>query len=298
MSVSILPDAGDCSATVAFAMSNEEFQLFRELVRQQTGIALSDAKKLMLASRLAPRLRAHSLSSYRTYYRLVREHDPGGEELRELINCVTTNKTSFFREPAHFDFLRDTILPGIRDRARHGESSVRIWSAPCSTGEEAYSIAITVCEVLKPLVGWDVRILASDLDTNVLARASRGIYDKESIAHLPLETTRNYFLRGKGAASATVKVKPQVRALIDFRRINLIEPHWPVDDLFDVIFCRNLLIYFERATQDELVRRLVKQLKPSGYLIVGQSEYLHWMRDFLEPVHGTIYRTRRMPKGQ
>lgn len=276
-------------------MTDLEFGLFRDLIRRETGIALGEAKKVMVCARLGRRLRHHSLSSFQQYFDLVSRNDPTREELRELINCVTTNKTSFFREASHFDFLRQTILPAIRERAAQGggsSRSIRIWSAPCSTGEEAYSIAITVSEALGTTANWDVKILGSDLDTNVLARAAAGTYPYESIAHLPASLTRQYFLKGKGASNGLVAVKPSLRRLVHLRHINLIAPPWPIRGLFDVIFCRNLLIYFDRQTQDSLIRRLVKQLKPDGYLIVGQSEYLHWMRDVVEPVVGTIYRTR------
>ena len=275
-------------------MSDREFQSFRDLVALHTGISLNDGKRSMLSSRLAKRLRSLSLATFDDYYALLTLSDPAGQELRQFINCVTTNKTSFFRESAHFDFVRREI----QRRRQLGSGGLvprqlSIWSAPCSTGEEAYSIAITVSEALNQASNWQARILASDIDTAVLGRAGRGVYQSDTIDSLPPDIKQHYFLKGRNSADGFVLVKPFLRRMIDFRRINLVEPIWSVHETFDIIFCRNVLIYFDRPTQDRLIRRLIQQLKPDGYLIVGQSEHLHWLREVVEPVSGTVYRARR-----
>lgn len=293
--------SADESVVVAggFPISNEEFRLFRELLFKEAGISLGEGKRQLVASRLAKRLRHHHFTSYKQYYQYVTTQDPRGEERLQMVNCLTTNKTDFFREGHHFDFLQHTVFPDLRQRAQRGKPRrMRIWSAACSSGEEPYTIAMTVREEFPPTSGWDIRILASDIDTEVLRRAERGVYDLDRLSGVPDAFKRKYFLRGKGKWDGSARVRPELQELISFRRINFIDPQWPVQARFDVIFCRNVIIYFDRDTQRRLFERLHGYLHEDGYLMVGHSENLHWLGDLFAPVRGTIYRPRAASRDQ
>jgi chemotaxis protein methyltransferase CheR len=220
--------------------------------------------------------------------------DPRGEESLQMINCITTNKTDFFRENHHFDFLREQVIPAIRERTLRGHPrKLRIWSAGCSSGEEPYSIAITVREALGSMSGWDVRILASDIDTVMVQTAQQGIYKEDKLVDVPEEMLRRYFLRGRGEWQGHFQAKQELRDMITFRRINLVEHPWPFRAVFDAIFCRNVVIYFARPTQQRLFEQMARVLSPEGYLFVGHSENLYWLSDLLVPLPGTVYRLRR-----
>lgn len=285
-------------------MEANEFRLFRDLIHRHTGIWLREGKQVMLASRLARRLREHRLNSFADYYRCVEGAQDGGRELGELINCVTTNKTAFFRESHHFDFLARTVVPESLTRVRrlHADPAgqparpdFRVWSAACSTGEEPYSIAITLLESpLRTVAGaWEIQVVASDIDTTVLAKAVRGVYGEEELEAVAPALRGKYFLRGKDAMTGSIRVKKQVAALVEFERINLMDRSWPLRTSFDAIFFRNALIYFQQETQDLFLRRMIRYLKPGGYLFLGHSEHIPWLHDVLEPLQKTIYRLRR-----
>jgi len=272
-------------------LTKTEFHQFQELILSEAGITLNESKRILVQSRLARRLRGLGLSTYSDYLVYLAKQPPQSPERREMINCITTNKTDFFRENHHFDFLRDRVIPEARARAQQGGlKKLRVWSAACSTGEEPYSIAVTIQEALGPERNWDVKILGSDIDTNVLATAEAGIYDAERFGPVPDALLRRYFMRRKsdGALLASDTLKSMIR----FRRINFIDPAWPIRTTFDVIFCRNVIIYFNRVTQQRLFERLAQYLKPTGYLLVGHSENLHWMNALLVPVRHTIYQLR------
>src|SRR5581483_5988820 len=199
--------------------------------------------------------------------------------------------TDFFREPAHFIFLKDTVFPQLLERAqRGGARRLRIWSAGCSTGEEPYSIAMTLREHFGPPPGWDVKILASDIDTEVLHKAEQGVYAVDHMHDVPGLLRQKYFLRGTGANAGRVRVRPELQELIKFRRINLIEEPWPIHTRFDLIFCRNVIIYFDRPTQQRLFERLAEYLHDDGYLLLGHSENLHWLNDLFVSQGNTIHR--------
>jgi chemotaxis protein methyltransferase CheR len=305
-------------ANSVFPMELREFKLFRTLVHERTGIWLRDGKQIMLASRLSRRLRHHGLPDFAAYYDFVQRVQDGGEEIRELINCVTTNKTSFFRERHHFNFLASTVVPQIQSASRPGvPRSIRVWSAACSTGEEPYSIAITLLEAIQaPLnakvashsqpapkraglpgfIGspgsWKIEVVASDIDTKVLETAVRAIYPEDSLATVDTPLQRKYFLRGTDDMHGCVKVKPDVARFVQFKRINLMDARWPLDDRFDVIFFRNALIYFNQETQDVFLRKMACYLKPGGYLFLGNSEHIPWLNEILAPLNQTMYRLR------
>ncbi len=265
-------------------MAERDFAFLRDLIMREAGIHLTEAKRSLVEGRLAKRLRHHKLPSYRAYVDLLRERDADGKELLEFVNCITTNKTAFFRESHHFDFLRHEVM------ARDPSRALRIWSAACSTGEEPYSIAMTARDAHA-----SASILASDIDTHVLATARAGCYNAERVSTLDGGALRAHFLKGAGANAGLFKVRPELQRMIDFRRVNLIEGNWPGGESFDVIFCRNVVIYFNRETQDRLFRRFAERLVPGGFLILGHSENLNWLGELYEPVGKTIYRLRGGP---
>lgn len=288
-------DNGDTGPTL---IPEKEFAAFRELILRETGIYLSDGKRQLVTSRLAKRLRQLHLPSFTAYYDLVTKGDPAGQELMQMINCITTNKTDFFRENHHFEFLRNRVVAEIRERVSRGAPrKIRIWSAACSSGEEPYTIAMTVREALdNNLYGWDVRILASDIDTQILQKAGQGVYPAERFGDVPDELKQRYFLRGKGQWEGHLKARKELTDLITFRRINFVEKPWPVNAKFDVIFCRNVIIYFNRDVQSQLFDEMAKYMTPHSYLFVGHSENLHWHHK-LKSVAGTIYRLKQQDGG-
>lgn len=279
-----------CDPISGYDMTDAEFGALRDLIYKVAGISLGDNKKQLLVARLGRRLRMLGLATFAHYHQRLVAEDPGGDEMREMLNCVTTNKTDFFRENHHFEYLRDHVLREAKERAaRGGPRRLRIWSAGCSTGEEPYSIAMTLLDALGGTGGWDIKILASDLDTQVLATAEKGIYAQERVASLPESIKHAHFLRGKGDSDGLVRVRPELQKLISFRRINFVETPWPIRTHFDLIFCRNVIIYFDRDTQRRLFERMREKVAPHGYLFVGHSENLFWLKDLFEPVHPTIY---------
>ncbi len=275
------------------ALTDPEFICLRDLILEHSGITLGDSKKQLVASRLARRLRLHHLTTYGDYYALVTQRDRNGEELRELINAITTNKTEYFREPHHFEFLCQTYLPKCIERAKAtGERRLRVWSAGCSTGEEPYTLAMTL-KSFAPLNGWDIELIATDLDTQVLARAQAGIYAEETIAPVPDELRRRFFKRGKGDNAGKMRVNEELRSMIAFRQLNLIQQPWAIHGLFDLILCRNVMIYFNADTQKAIVHGFGERLREDGYLFIGHSETLHGVHQIFEAQRGTIYRRRR-----
>jgi chemotaxis protein methyltransferase CheR len=267
-----------------FTISHEEFEQFRTLVYRESGINLNDTKKSLVVSRLSKRLRALGLTSFQAYFDLV-VADHAGDEFTEMLDLISTNKTDFFREPKHFEFLRDVIVPAL-DRTRQ----IRIWSSACSSGEEPYTIAMTVYDAVPMPVQWDCQILASDLSTKVLSQAAAGLYEEERVRNLPPELVRRHFLKGRGAHTGWIKVKPHLSSMIRFRRLNLMDERYPIKTPLDVIFCRNVMIYFDRPTQARLTKKFFRHLKRGGYLFIGHSESLQWIEHSFTPVAPTIYR--------
>jgi chemotaxis protein methyltransferase CheR len=260
------------------------FDRFRDLVYTKTGIALGSTKKSLLVSRLAKRAKDCGCQSFQDYYDAVIQAT-GGEEFLNMLDCITTNKTDFFREPVHFSFLRDVILASMGTERR-----LSVWSAACSSGEEPYSIAMTITDAMKQANRWDWRILASDISTRVLAQAKTGRYEMDRVERLPSDALHRHFLKGTGAAKGTVKVKSALTDHIAFRRINLMDEVYPIKTQLDVIFCRNVMIYFDRATQESVLRKFCRYLKVGGYLFVGHSESLQWVPNPFTYVAPTIYR--------
>lgn len=265
-----------------YRYTQEDFSRIRELIYASAGISLAPTKRDMVYSRLARRLRARELESFADYLRLLEGGDR--QELEAFINALTTNLTSFFREPHHFRILAEQLagVPGSRP--------VSIWTCASSTGEEPYSIAMTAADALKSRA--PVRVLATDIDTNVLATARRGVYQLEQLQKIPPELVQRHFLRGEGRHQGLARVKDELRRLVSFRQLNLLEESWPMRGRFDFIFCRNVMIYFDKATQHAVLRKLAAFLRPDGLLFVGHSESFHSASDLFRICGNTVYRLR------
>lgn len=262
-----------------FIFSRKDFEEVRKMIYDHAGIALSDAKEDMVYSRLARRLRATGKKSFQDYLALIRAgHE---EEWEAFVNSLTTNLTDFFREMHHFHILRD-FLKTRRDRP------ITIWSSASSTGEEPYSIAMTAVEVLGGY-GAPVEVLASDLDTNVLKKAADGIYPVDRLKKLTDSQQRQFFLKGTGDRAGMAKVKPELRAMVKFFRLNLLDAAWSIRQPLDAIFCRNVMIYFDKPTQYAILKKMKPLLKPDGLLFVGHSEALYHATDLFRLRGQTVY---------
>ena len=267
----------------SYGLNDDVFERFRALIYRECGINLTDYKRVLFSSRLQKRLSHLGLTSFQDYYDLV----VGGQsdELVTMLDYISTNQTEFFREPHHFTFLRERVLPELA-----GGKKVRIWSAACSSGEEPYSIAMTLSDAIASSSTWSCRILASDISTRMLAKAAAGRYSHERINSLPADLVSRHFLFGKGDHAEAVKIKPHIAGMVVFRRVNLMDDRYPIKSLLDVIFCRNVMIYFDRKTQAAVLSRLSRYLKPGGYLFMGHSESLHGISDGFQYIAPTIYR--------
>lgn len=262
-------------------ISDREFEQFQGLLRRLAGIHLSPVKKALVCGRLLKRVRHHGLKNYGEYFRLLTDgREP--QELQIAIDLLTTNETYFFREPKHFDFLRDRVLPSWQAGGRF-----RIWSAACSSGEEPYSIAMLLADKLGESAQWD--ITASDISMRVLERARSGHYAIERASHIPQSYLRNYCLKGIGKHEGTFLMDSRIRGKINFMQINLNAPLPNVGE-FDVVFLRNVMIYFDAETKRQVVNRLIPSIKRGGYLAIGHSESLHGVCDALRPVMPSVYR--------
>lgn len=264
-----------------FSYTQADFERVRKIIYKKAGINLSDSKKQLVYSRLARRLRALKLPDFSAYLSYLENTD---EEQQEFVNALTTNLTAFFREEHHFDFLFDFVKNFKHKR------NLRVWCAAASTGEEPYSIAITLAEAFGR---YDppVEIVASDIDSNVLSEGRSGVYNINRIENLSLERKRQFFLKGKGDKnSGKVKVIPELGRLIEFKQINLLDAKWPLTGLFDVIFCRNVMIYFDKSTQINLLEKMVKFMQKDGLYIAGHSESFSQANHLVKLVGKTIYK--------
>jgi chemotaxis protein methyltransferase CheR len=268
-----------------YALQDSDFRKIVQLVMDTAGIVLSERKRPFVQSRLGRRLRVLGLPDFRQYCRLL-EAPAGDEERTHLINAITTNHTSFFREPHHFDYLSKAILPRIM--ADHGGDAgrLRIWSAGCSTGEEPHTIAMTLRDYQPSLTGWDVKILATDLDTNVVSHAASGVYDAERLESFPPAFRKRFVTE---LPDGRARMNDELGSLISFAPLNLLQ-QWPMKGPFDVVFCRNVVIYFDKPTQSKLFDRFAEILKPDGWLFIGHSESLLNVTDRFDLVGRTIYR--------
>jgi chemotaxis protein methyltransferase CheR len=269
-----------------FAFSDDDFNALRILVKEHTGIALSEQKRELVYGRLSRRLRALDIDSFRQYCAIL--SDPQGREIGEFCNAITTNLTSFFRESHHFDYVREALLqPRLADA--RASRRLRIWCAGCSSGEEPYSLAMTIRETLANTGLWDIRILATDLDSDVLAKGQAGVYAADRVKDLS-ESRRSRFFRESHKNGATVyTVAPDLRDLITFKQLNLMTP-FPMKGPFDAIFCRNVIIYFDKDTQRDLFSRMARLQEPGAELFLGHSESLFKVSSEYSLIGKTIYR--------
>ncbi|BAL24415.1 chemotaxis protein methyltransferase [Azoarcus sp. KH32C] len=261
-----------------FDYTDRDFARIRQLIYDHAGISLSEKKRDMVYSRIARRLRANALERFSDYLALLEQDD--GREWEQFVNALTTNLTSFFREPHHF--------PVLAELARKRPKGLRVWCAAASTGEEPYSIAITLADAYGSNTP-PARILATDLDTQVLTRARAGIYPLDRVEKLPAATLKRHFNRGTGRNEGLARVRPELRNLIEFDQINLLDPRWSVEGPLDAIFCRNVMIYFDKPTQRRILERFVPLLAPHGLLFAGHSENFHNAHDLFRLRGKTIY---------
>lgn len=272
-----------------FELSDREFEEIASLVHQTTGIALKNHKKPLVIARLSKRLRVLEMSGFRDYLRYLKESENSEDELIQLVNAITTNKTDFFREPHHFDFLKEKLSRIVEEGERSGRRRLRVWCSASSTGEEPYSIAMVLHSFFKRQWGWDVQILASDVDTKVLEHAARGVYKEELLSPIPPALRRAYFHRPAGLEKDRQKVRDELRQMIIFRKINLIQDAFQFREPVDIVFCRNVLIYFDDPTKEMLIGKFHRILKAGGFIFVGHSESLLMAKDEFRFVKSTVY---------
>lgn len=270
-----------------FHFHEADFEAVCKLLYKQAGISLNENKRDLVYGRLSRRLRALKIDSFEHYLGHLSSSE-GVAERVHFVNALTTNLTAFFREPHHFDYLCKEVLPEAM-RRHAGDRRVRMWSAGCSTGEEPYSIAMVVREQLPPKSTWDVKLLATDLDSEVVATAKRGVYSAERISGLPKPRIGKWFKNVGGGASAGVQASDTLQEMITFKQLNLMQ-EWPMRGPFDLIFCRNVVIYFDKPTQRKLFERYADILVEGGYLFLGHSESMHNVSERFELVGRTIYR--------
>jgi len=276
----------------AKSMSDNEFGRLSDFIGDHCGIKMPAVKKIMLEARLQKRLRALGFSSFREYCDLLFNTPDGAGELVHMIDAVTTNKTDFFREPVHFAFLTENALPEfINDGDQHPAKKFTVWSAGCSTGEEPYTLAIVLSEFAARYPGFQFAIMATDISTKVLEQARLGIYDRNQVAMVPPFFMLKYFMRSKDRNKGAVRIVPELRSLVRFQWLNLMNKHFTFfDGDVDAIFCRNVIIYFERETQYKLLSRFCSSLKTGGHLFLGHAETVHGFDLPLVRIASTIYR--------
>ena len=283
----------DSSIKVA-SMSDRDFSRLGEFIHDSCGIKITPAKKVMLESRLAKRLKDLCISSFRDYFDYLFSPQGLENELVHMIDAVTTNKTDFFREPAHFSYLFEKAVPELINL--YGAGSARIlgvWSAGCSTGEEPYTIAMVLNDLNEKYRVFRYMVLATDISTKVLDIAKLGIYSEDRVESVPDPLKRRYVMRGKGSRQGMIRIVPELRERVKFRRLNFMEGDFGMREPMDIIFCRNVIIYFDRITQEKLLKRFCGHLVPGGYIFMGHSETLQAMDLPLVPVAPTVYRKKR-----
>jgi len=268
-------------------LTDEEYELFRDLIYKKCAIVMKESKKSLLANRLGRRLRLFNLTNYKDYYKYLLTTEGYRKEFTNMVDCVTTNKTDFFRNQKHFQILTNLVLPElIANKEANNRRTLRIWSAGCSSGEEPYSLAIVLHMLLgAEISNWDVRILATDISTRMLEKAKSGIYRLEDVEQLPQNIKKSYFLKGAGRA----KVKDHLKKIIRFDYLNFIEPFNSIKEKFDIVFCRNVIIYFDRETQIKLIGKFHNILLPQGYIFLGHSESMHSISDRFTFVSPSVY---------
>ncbi len=270
-----------------FEYTRVDFEVLRTISNSHSGIIVTDDKFDMFYSRLSKRVRMLGLKNFQEYCLYLQNNEE--TEFTEFINAITTNLTAFFRENHHFEYVKNTIIPELLKR-NHASREIKVWSAGCSTGEEPYSIAMTLLENIP--TDWNIKILATDLDTNVLQTAATGVYSDDRVSGLSKERLKKWFKKGSGGNANKVKVKSELQESIRFKQLNLMN-EWPMKGYFDFIFCRNVIIYFDRDTKEELVNRYSSLLSTGSHLLIGHSESLHQIETDFDLIGNTIYRKMR-----
>jgi len=278
------------NTAAAAKLTSGDFNLLSRFIYDQCGISLVPAKKTMLEARLQKRLRNLGLRSFRDYCDYL--FSPRGSELEKvlMIDLVTTNKTDFFREPDHFDYLVNRVLPEWQERrGDNGSRKLMLWSAGCSTGEEPYTLAMVLSEAAKRQ-RLNFQIMATDISSSVLEKAKLAIYDEDRVLPVPEIMKKNYLLRSREHSSGLVRIAPELRAKVRFRRLNFMDADYGIREPLDIIFCRNVIIYFDRQTQEEVLNRFYRQLAPGGTIFMGHSETLNGLDVPFVMVAPTVYR--------
>ena len=272
-------------------MTRNDFAFFSNLIQSRCGIKMPDIKKTMLESRLRKRLRHLGLKNFREYLEYIESPTGKTSELVSMIDVVTTNKTDFFREAAHFDYLYSNSVPSLMERFGAGRNrDLRIWSAGCSSGEEPYTLAMVLSDYSRSEEKLSFSILGTDISTQVLEKARRAVYAEEKVEPVPAVMKKRYLLRSRDRNSKLVRIVPGLRKLVEYGRLNFLDDNYGINHKFDVIFCRNVLIYFERENQRSILLKLLKYLEPGGYLFTGHSETLHSLNLPLKLKAPSVYR--------
>lgn len=272
-------------------LSQKDFSRLSSFIFRELGIKMPASKSTMLNGRLNKRLRALNLPDFTEYCNFLFSDKGKEEEMVHLINAVTTNKTDFFREPGHFDYLTQTTLPVLQNLRRfEPRRKLKIWSAGCSTGEEPYTLAMVLAEVQASKPGFSYDILATDISTRVLDVARRAVYPLERIEPVTAHYRKKYLLKGQDKNNPQVRIVPELRKQIRFGRLNFMAEDFGLPEMVDIIFCRNVIIYFDKETQEQLMNKFCRYLNPGGYLFLGHSESLHGYETPLTQVAPTIYR--------
>lgn len=275
------------SSVNAHRLSRQQFDRIAEIVYGNCGINLEFCKKTMVESRLNRRLRALNIPTFENYLQLITSKEGVANELVHMIDVVTTNKTDFFREKHHFDFLTETVLPDFYEN--NASQSLKVWSSACSSGEEPYTLAMVLQEFARTHRGFDYEILASDISTQILQKAVDAIYPADRVVDIPSEYRSKYLLKSKSQEFPKIRVVPELRSKVKFERINLIDSDLQADRVQDIIFCRNVLIYFDRETQLKVIKNLLRNLRPGGLLFIGHSESLHFFDLPIKQIRPTIF---------
>jgi len=274
-------------------LSNRDFTRLSRLIYEECGIKMPEVKKQMIEARLGKRLKNLAFHSFDAYCDYLFSSEGLEQELIGMIDLITTNKTDFFRESAHFDYLSQKVLPEwVQEQKLLSGRKLRVWSAGCSTGEEPYTLAMTLNEFAEKPPGFDYQILATDLSTRVLEKARLGVYDDERVVPVPQLLKKKYLLRSKDRSSGKVRIVPELRGKVRFRRLNFMDNDFGIHEPFDIIFCRNVVIYFDRLTQERLLNKFYAHLSKDGLIFMGHSETLNGLDVPLVMVHPTIYRKK------
>ena len=268
-------------------LSDADFNKLASFIYTNYGIKLPITKKIMLESRLKPRLRINNIESYHEYCQFVLSGKCSESEIVNMIDLVSTNKTDFYRESAHFDFMYDVVLPEYYEN--NSEKPFKVWSSASSSGEEAYTIAIVISEFMDGKRPFDYQILGTDISTRIIEKASLAVYPMDRVDVIPLAQKKKYLLRGKDLENPTVRIVPELRSKTFFKRLNLMDNSYDVPNDFDLIFCRNVLIYFDRETQENVINKLCNQLKKGGYFFLGHSESISGYDVPLKQIKPTMF---------